>query len=108
MSQRFAVTITPSPDSMRVYIEAALGYLDDFNKSPSDTKFCLEEATRELKEALNYLGFFRTASEVLIFSAMRIEGDIGQKLAVGDLQFRNLTDDVPAPSVARGALKATE
>ena len=93
---------------MRVYIEAALGYLDDLSKSPSDTEFCLEEATRELKEALNYLGFFRTANEVLILRAMRIEGDIGQKLAVGDLQFRDTTDDVPAPLVFRDVFKTAE
>ena len=48
MTQRFAVTITPSPDMMRGYIEAALGYVDDLAGQPSDPQFCLEQARKEL------------------------------------------------------------
>ena len=108
-TRRFAATIAPSPDSMRAYIESALGYLDDRIKSPSDPEFCLEEATRELREALSYLDFFRTANEVLILRATRIEGDIGRKLAVGDLRFLDTADDVPAaPSVVRNAFEAAK
>ena len=108
MRQRFAISMTPSPDAVRSYLVSALGYLDDLKGTPSDPTFCVEQARDELREGLEYLGFFEAANEVLILRGVRIEGGVGEKRAVGDIKFRDVADEVLAASAARAALESSE
>ena len=108
MKQRFSASITPSPDALRMYLEAALGYVNDVKEMPDKREFCLEHARAELRDALDYLGYFEAANEVLIFRGVRIKGHIGEKRAVGKLEFRDVADDILKFATARGTLKAGE
>ena len=108
MKQRFVASIAPSPDTMRSYFESALGYVEDLIKGPSDPNFCLAQARKELRDALDYLRHFEAANEVLIFRGVRVQGSIGEKRVVGDLKVGDVVDKVRAAPAARGALEAGE
>ena len=105
MKQRFTASLTPSPDTLRLYIESALGYVESALAGSDHDGFSLKSAQGDLKEVLDYLQHFDAANEVMIFRGLRIEGRIGEKQVVDDFQLTDVADDIIAEAARRGTLK---
>ena len=106
-NRKVVVTIAPSADKLRCYLDSALAALEQWENEPET---CLPLIKSDLLAAREYLSIFDAGDEVLIPAFTRIKGHIGQKRPVGefdcsDFSYREMA--LPAASGKPGETDST-